>query len=280
MATKSEPRLPRATRLAARPIAKPWGRAELGPWGLGLESAGIAIGEIHHVCTDGDRPLLVKTLFTADRLSVQVHPDNAAAAARGHIRGKDEAWVVLAAEPGASIGLGLDQPLDPIGLRAAALNGSLADRLVWRPCAAGDVFYTPAGTIHAIGGGLTLFEIQQNLDVTYRLYDYGRGRRLDLDDGIAVARTAAWQHQPPRTEVGRERLVECRAFAIDRVRGAGWIAASPSAPVWVAVVTGAGQIDGSALTPGDVWLAEAPLPVTGSAELLLAHEGAAEWRAA
>jgi mannose-6-phosphate isomerase len=268
-------------RLQARAIAKPWGRRQLGPWGLGLGGAEAPIGEIHHEVPGGDdRPLLVKTLFTAERLSVQVHPDTAAAAARGHARGKDEAWVVLAAEPGARIGLGLDGALDPPALRAAALDGSLVDRLVWRPCAAGDVFFTPAGTIHAIGGGLTLFEIQQNLDVTYRLYDYGRGRRLDLDEGIAVASTAPWQASAPVSAPGRELLVDCPAFGIERVRGAGWLSASTVAPVWIAVVAGNGRIDGAALRPGEVWLAEAPVAITGDAELLLAHEGAGEWRAA
>lgn len=277
MATQPEHRSPFATRLVARAVEKPWGRSQLGPWGLGLGGTGRPIGEIHHLLPTGeDRPLLVKTLFTAERLSVQVHPDDAAAAARGHRRGKDEAWVVLAADPGAQIGLGLDAPLDPASLRAAALDGSLIDRLVWRPARAGDVFYTPAGTIHAIGGGLTLFEFQQNLDVTYRLFDYGRGRRLDLDDGIAVACTAPWQPKPC-TAAGRDLLVEASAFVIERGRGKGCIQASAAAPAWVAVVSGIGHIDGAVLRPGDVWLAEGPLAVSGDAELLLAHEGSAAW---
>jgi mannose-6-phosphate isomerase len=277
MATQPEPRAARAIRLDARAVAKPWGRRQLGPWGLGLGGA-QPVGEIHHVEAGGpERPLLVKTLFTAERLSVQVHPDAASAAARGHARGKDEAWVVLAAEPGATIGVGLDAPMCPAELRAAALDGSLAERLVWRPAAPGDVFFTPAGTIHAIGGGLTLFEIQQNIDVTYRLYDYGRGRRLDLDAGIAVASRPTWQPAPPRHDGNRELLVESPAFTIERGRGAGRIAASDVAPVWVAVVAGIGHIDGAVLRPGEVWLTEMPLDVTGDAELLLTHEGGGGW---
>lgn len=277
MATKPEPRGLPAIRLQAHAIAKPWGRRQLGPWGLGLGGA-EPIGEIHHMAADGfDRPLLVKTLFTAERLSVQVHPDNEAAAARGHARGKDEAWVVLAAEPGAAIGVGLDTPMDAAALRAAALDGSLVDRLVWRPCSPGDVFFTPAGTIHAVGGGLTLFEIQQNLDVTYRLLDYGRGRRLDLDDAVAVANAGPWQATTPRRAGGRDLLVEGPAFVIERGRGPGRISASAAAPVWIAVVSGIGHIDGAVLRPGEVWLTEAPLAVTGDAELLLAHEGGGAW---
>ena len=275
MATQPDHSPPLATRLTAFAVEKPWGRQQLGPWGLGLGGTGTPIGEIHHLSPAGeDRPLLVKTLFTAERLSVQVHPGEAAAAARGYARGKDEAWVVLAAEAGAQIGLGLDRPLDPPSLRAAALDGSLVDRLVWRPACAGDVFYTPAGTIHAIGGGLTLFEIQQNLDVTYRLFDYGRGRRLDLDDGIAVAAARPWQ---PCGTGDHQRLVECPAFAIDRARGPGRIGASPSAPVWAAVVSGIARIKGAVLRPGEVWLIEASLTVAGDAELLLAHEGGGAW---
>lgn len=149
------------------------------------ETSGRKIGELWF---DGpaDAPLLVKYLFTSDRLSVQVHPNDEQARARG-LRGKSECWYVVEAEPGASIGLGLKRKVTADGLHAAALDGSIVELLDWRPVTAGDFLAVPAGTIHAIGGGITLVEIQQNSDVTYRLYDYGRPRELHLDDALAVA---------------------------------------------------------------------------------------------
>jgi mannose-6-phosphate isomerase len=82
--------------------------------------------------------------------------------------------VILEAEPEARIGLGLCHEVSRDELRAAALDGSIEQLLDWHPAKAGDVFFSPAGTVHALGAGLTLVEIQQNLDLTYRLYDYGR----------------------------------------------------------------------------------------------------------
>ncbi len=132
-------------------------------------------------------PLLVKYIFTSEYLSVQVHPNDQQARERGLSAGKTECWYILDAEPGARLGLGLLEPMDADELRAAALDGSIEQLMLWKPVKPGDVFFVPAGTVHAIGAGLTLIEVQQNSDVTYRLYDYGRPRELHLDDGIAVA---------------------------------------------------------------------------------------------
>jgi mannose-6-phosphate isomerase len=171
-------------KLAARLIEKPWGRTQLPP--SFPPAPGLRIGEIWFAA-DGVPQLLAKYLFTSEKLSVQVHPDDEQARQRGVARGKAECWYVLDAEPGATIGLGLSRPLDREGLRSAALDGSIVEAMDWRPVRAGDFFYVPPGTIHAIGGGISLLEFQQNSDVTYRLYDYGRPRELHLDDGVAVA---------------------------------------------------------------------------------------------
>jgi mannose-6-phosphate isomerase len=98
-------------------------------------------------------------------------------------RGKEECWLVIDAEPGATLGVGFHEPVSHEVLRAAALDGSIEDMLVWHPVKAGDFFYIPANTVHAIGAGVSLIEIQQNSDITYRLYDYGRPRELHLDKG-------------------------------------------------------------------------------------------------
>jgi mannose-6-phosphate isomerase len=165
-------------------VEKPWGRLRLPPMFDAPEDR--KIGEIWF--TNGaDLPLLAKYIFTSERLSIQVHPDDDEARARGLPHGKSECWYVLDAEPGSVIGLGLTTEVSPEELRATALNGSIDQLLDWKPVRAGDFFFVPGGTIHAIGGGLSLLEFQQNLDLTYRLYDYGRPRELHLDEAIAVA---------------------------------------------------------------------------------------------
>ena len=172
-------------KLERRYIEKPWGRTELPP--LFNAPTGKRIGEIWFTGA-GDQPLLVKYLFTSERLSIQVHPNDEQAHARGLQRGKSECWYILDAEPGATLGLGLKNAVSADGLRAAALDGSIEGLMNWRPVHAGDFFMVLPGTIHAIGGGISLLEFQQNSDVTYRLYDYGRPRELHLEDAVSVAR--------------------------------------------------------------------------------------------
>ncbi len=101
--------------------------------------------------------------------------------------GKEECWLVLDAEPGATLGIGTIEPLNCDQLRASALDGSLEDLIDWKHVSHGDFYYIPAGTVHAIGAGVTLLEIQQNADLTYRLYDYGRPREIRLNDGVEAA---------------------------------------------------------------------------------------------
>ena len=131
--------------------------------------------------------LLLKLLFTHEPLSVQVHPGDAFARSIGEARGKSEAWYVLSAEPGARIALGLDRRLTSEQLREAIADGSIAKRIAWRQVASGDVVDVPAGSIHAIGAGLVIAEIQQRSDTTFRLFDYGRSRALHVEQAVAVA---------------------------------------------------------------------------------------------
>src|SRR6185295_6266864 len=163
-------------KLARRYVEKPWGRTGLPPR-FGAPD-GRRIGELWFT-GGGELPLLAKYIFTSERLSIQVHPPE-----------KTECWYVLDAEPGATIGLGLLREISSDELRSAALDGSIERLVAWRPVRAGDFFFVPPGTIHAIGGGLTLLEFQQNADVTWRLYDYGRPRALHVEEAVAVARPA------------------------------------------------------------------------------------------
>jgi mannose-6-phosphate isomerase len=172
-------------KLERRYVEKPWGRTELPP--MFDPPKGERIGEVWF--TNGaDLPLLAKYIFTSERLSIQVHPDDAQARKRGLAQGKSECWYILEADPGATLGLGLKRDVASEELRAAALDGSIEPLVDWRPVAGGDFVFVPSGTVHAIGAGISLLEFQQNSDVTYRLYDYGRPRELHLDDGIAVSK--------------------------------------------------------------------------------------------
>lgn len=208
-------------RLETRIVEKPWGRTDI-PRAFG-DFGGRRIGEIWFEDPAGaSAPLLVKFLFTSQRLSIQVHPDDEAARARGHARGKDECWLVVDAEDGGEIGVGLAEAVDTRTLRGAAGDGSIEKRIDWRAASAGDFIYNPAGTIHAIGPGLTLVEVQQNLDLTYRLYDYGRDRELHLDDGLAVA-TLAPHHDARDTYVKEDEtclLVDGPHFRLLHLAGA------------------------------------------------------------
>ncbi|ABD25190.1 mannose-6-phosphate isomerase, type 1 [Novosphingobium aromaticivorans DSM 12444] len=175
------------TKLTKRLVEKPWGKDTLpAPF---TAPAGSRIGEVWFEPPAELPSVLVKYIFTSDKLSVQVHPSDAEARQLGeHDRGKEECWLVIDAEPRAALGVGFHKPVGIDEMRQAALDGSIEDLLVWHPVVAGDFFYIPAGTVHAIGAGVSLIEIQQNSDITYRLYDYGRPRELHLDRGSAVAK--------------------------------------------------------------------------------------------
>lgn len=174
------------TRLETIVVEKPWGRTDI-PKDFG-NFDGRRIGEIWFSNPAGDdAPIMVKFLFTSERLSIQVHPDDPAAQAAGYPRGKEECWLILDAQPGAELGVGLNRESSRGELHGAALDGSIVDMIDWRPSKGGDFVYNRAGTIHAIGPGLTVVEVQQNVDCTYRLYDYGRPRELHLDEGLRVS---------------------------------------------------------------------------------------------
>ena len=189
-------------RLDRSYIDKPWGRTSLPP--QFDPPPGKRIGEVWFA-GGADLPLLIKYIFTSEKLSIQVHPNDEQARKRGLPHGKNECWYVIDAVADAVLGLGLKREVGADELRAAALDGSIEQLIDWRPVGAGDFVQVPAGTIHAIGAGISLLEIQQNSDVTYRLYDYGRPRELHLDDAVDVAIRAPFdpgliQHLSPGEE--------------------------------------------------------------------------------
>lgn len=211
-------------KLATHLVEKPWGRHDLPvPFNALPGAAGKQIGEIWFEPQDSGasrQELLIKYIFTSERLSVQVHPDDVQGRARGLSGGKSECWYILAADEGATLGLGTKQPLSPDELRAAALDGSIEQLMDWKQVSAGDFFFVPAGTVHAVGAGISVIEVQQNVDVTYRLYDYGRPRELHLDDGVSVAVARPYpkelmRHIGADSVVGVDQmLVDCPQFSV------------------------------------------------------------------
>ena len=246
------------TVLPIREVAKPWGRDHLpAPFKTAVRQR---IGEIWFEPPAELPSVLVKYIFTSDKLSIQVHPTDAQAAAFGEgDGGKEECWLVIAAEPDATLGVGFREPIGADAMRAAALDGSIEDLLVWHPVRAGDFFYIPAGTVHAIGAGVSLIEIQQTSDITYRLYDYGRPRELHLERGIAVARgephdPALRRHIPERGTVELARGQYFTAHRLDGPADAVLMAEYPG-PLLVIPRSGPVEVAGEAVMPGQCALA-------------------------
>ena len=255
-------------------VAKPWGRDTLpAPF---VAPSGERIGEIWFEPPHALDQLLIKYIFTSEKLSVQVHPSDAQTLAAGIGRqGKEECWLVLDAEPGATLGVGFRETISAADMRAAALDGRIEALLAWHPVQRGDFFYIPANTVHAIGAGVSLIEIQQNSDITYRLFDYGRPRELHLDEGMAVAKGQVYDlargHRrivlspPSATSEGSVMpLVEGPLFRLDLVAGypdASALAGYDGAALLVVPVTGAVAVNGEALAPGGCGLAASPRAV-------------------
>jgi mannose-6-phosphate isomerase len=275
-------------RLETKRVEKPWGREKLWPGFPDAEAGGDPIGEVWFQHPGEEPDLLIKYLFTSEKLSIQVHPSDEEAQKRGFKRGKSEAWVILDAEPHATIALGTREVVSRDRLREAALDGSIEQLVDWKTVHAGDVLASPAGTIHAIGAGLTLIEVQQNTDLTYRLYDYGRPRELHLDDGIAVSDPVPYvaPFVPKEAEKGRTILADGPAFVMERWarEGTGRFTGD-GRPVWLIPVSGSGTADGAPIGPGGVWLAEGDFDLTldGEAEVVIAYPGSgvlhAPWQA-
>lgn len=269
-----------AIRLETKRVEKPWGRRDLWPGFADVPDGGEPIGEVWFQVPDGSDPaLLVKYLFTGEKLSVQVHPDDAYAQAHGHPRGKSEAWQILSAEPHATIGLGMRTPMTEDELRAAALDGTIEDRIDWKSVKADQFWYSPARVIHAIGPGLVLIEIQQNVDLTYRLYDYGSDRELHLDDAIAVADPVPYvaPFQPRDLGGGRRLLAAGDKFVVERRTAAvsGTLAATRERPIWLVPIAGGGTIDGNRFAASEVWMVDgdAAIALDDGADLLIAYPG-------
>jgi mannose-6-phosphate isomerase len=199
-------------RLKPVMVERVWGSHDLKPWypvtsekAIGeawlsgddcVVETGPLAGKTLYEAMGGKFPLLVKILFPQDKLSVQVHPDDAhAARLGGGTEAKTECWYILQAEPGATVALGLKPGITAENVKSGIEDGTLEQMVESVPVSAGDMVYVSAGTIHAIWPGVVILEIQQNSDTTYRLFDYGRPRELHLDKGLEVLK--------PETDAGK-----------------------------------------------------------------------------
>lgn len=225
---------------------KVWGKTHLQPWFPDTEKP---VGEAWYL-SDRELPLLVKLLFTAERLSVQVHP----ADGEDGPFGKTEMWHILEAEPGATIALGFREPITREQLRESTRTGEIEALLNWIPVAAGETYFTPAHTVHAIGAGIVLCEIQQNSDVTYRLWDYGRPRELHIDQAVPISDLGV-HPGAVKSEPG-ESLVRSQYFVTELVHMTPEQEMRPRperCQLWICV-KGRGTIGGEACQAGEVWL--------------------------
>lgn len=213
---------------AGKPVGEAWLTAETCVV-EGGEFAGVSLAEMTKRFPEkfagGDSaefPLLVKTLFPKEKLSVQVHPNDAQAGALGLGRGKTECWYVLQAEPGAELALGFRGEISNEEIKAAIASGTLEDKLNYLPVKTGDMVFVDAGTVHSIGPGMVILETQEYSDITYRLYDFGRPRELHVDAGLAVTRTSsnAGLVKPVAMD-GFVRLVASDYFVVDRFTATG-----------------------------------------------------------
>lgn len=214
-------------------------------------------------------PVLIKFIDAKQPLSIQVHPSDEYALEVEHQYGKTEMWYVMDAEPGAFLYFGVNQELTQEEFRRRIQDNTVEQVLQKAPVHPGDVFFIPSGTIHAIGAGILICEIQQNSNCTYRVYDYGRlgadgqPRELHVEKALAVSRLTpsdpAEKQSAPQAVPGGEitRLASCKYFTTDRVRvdGSLTLSAGPESFLSLVVMEGSGSVKGPENTvefrPGD-----------------------------
>jgi len=167
---------------------------------------------------DNASPLLIKVIFAREKLSVQVHPDDRLAQKYGQPRGKTECWYALAADPGAQVAAGLKPGVTLDQIKDEIHAGTLEESLNVVDVAAGDMIFVDAGTVHAIWPGSILLETQQNCDLTYRMYDYGRPRELHIEKSLEATRLVTRAGKIPAKELeDRTILLDVEYFRIERI---------------------------------------------------------------
>jgi mannose-6-phosphate isomerase len=229
-------------------------------------------------------PLLIKVLFVREKLSVQVHPDDQMAQKYGAPRGKTECWYVLAAEPGAQVACGLKPGVTLNEVKAGIEGGTLEGNLNLLDVAPGEMVFVDAGTVHAIWPGLILMETQQNCDMTYRMYDYGRGRELHIEKSLEAIRfkTRAGKIEP-KALIGRTVLVDEDYFRVERVAVDGSLDSSTLAEYgqlpglqYLFAAAGAARITGSGFESLELPMGSIVAIPAASPEFVIENRGGLE----
>jgi len=210
--------------------------------------------------TPAGSPLLIKTLFAREKLSVQVHPDDAMARKYGEPRGKTECWYVLAAGPGSQVAVGLKPGTTSEQIQREIQAGTLEASLNAIPVASGDMVFVDSGTVHAIWPGPVLLETQQYSDTTYRIFDYGRPRELHIEKALEATKlaTRSGRIEPKKLE-DRTVLIDAEYFRVERIdvngirtslslRGEG----DRSGLAYLFAAAGAGRLSGPGFEPVDL----------------------------
>ena len=232
-------------------------------------------------------PLLVKFIDASTPLSVQVHPSDEYATANGLIAGKTEAWYILDADEGAGIYLGFKKRVTPEEVEKSALDGTITDLLNFIEVKKGECYFVRSGTVHAIGAGVTVAEVQQSSDVTFRVYDYdrvgadGKKRELHLKSALEVLCYERYQKEEPKEEIGSletdgkvKTLARNEYFTIYECEKEGKYRSQESF-LCVICVDGMGTIDGEAMKKGDTFFVPANERITieGKARYLITGVG-------
>ena len=212
----------------------------------------------------GGLPVLIKYIDAAQNLSVQVHPDDAFARREEGDNGKTEMWYVIGAEKGAGIYCGFRKDTDKDAFLAKVQDGSVQELLNFIPVKAGDCFLIEAGTVHAIGAGCLICEVQQSSNVTYRVYDYGRlvngkPRQLHLDKAMRVInfsafrdRTGSGKKEPAGEGCALRHLTQCRYFRCRELTLGGTFAEQNDGSFTaIDFLSGEGEINGERFCAGD-----------------------------
>lgn len=242
---------------------KPWGVDDMRPWSK-WHRDGTKVVEIWFERESEKAPkpsLLLKMLFTSQPLSIQVHPDDTYAYILGLPGGKPEAWYVVDAKPEAKLAVGLSQRLTRGQLHDAIVDATIVDHVLWRSVLPGDSCDVPAGTIHALGAGLVIAEVQPRVDVTFRLYDHGRGRELNIEDGMAVAlgEPCPCPAEQCRLSDSRTLLVVNPLFVFERLDlppGSLWNLTA-ECETWLLTLSGNGSLHSLQASLGDALFADA-----------------------
>ncbi len=227
-------------------------------------------------------PILVKLIDAADRLSVQVHPSDSYARVHENDNGKTEMWYIVDAEPGSGIYCGLKKDSSAAEVRRLTEEKCIEEILNFIPVKAGDCFLIEAGTLHAIGKGCLICEVQQSSNVTYRVYDYGRRgkdgreRELHLDRALEVINYHAFEDKtcsgPLRSMPGGElrKLTSCEYFVCYEVQSQGELVLPAQASfLAVTAISGEGSVNGLACAKGDSFLIPAGTGLTACGRLKL-----------